>query len=1146
MCKLFAVTKYELVRYFNSPLALVYLLAFLFLNASFTLYLGDFFARGDASLNIMFEYQPWIYLIFISGIAMRLWAEEFKTKTIVQIITLPISSTQLIWGKFFAAWIFCSLALLLTFPFVVTINILGTPDNNIVAISYLGSFLLSGAMLAVAQTMSTVTQNQVIALVLSVLLNLLFFLSGIEYVLGFFRTFLPYNIVENIASLSFLSNFADICSGFVRLKNILFFVSVIWLFNFISEVIISIKTVGNSSLIKSTKKTVYAYMIVISWLGFVGFNILINNALTNIGLDISKEKSFTMPDSAVDILQNIKEPVTVKIYYSKILSQRNPLFRKAINHIHSLMKTYKNIAKDKLNYKFLYPETLNRAEDLAHQDKLQVIPLPDINQNAFFGISIVDEAGKHTVIPFIPLENLDKLELEIIQNIYNLTNKKANLGIITSLPLFGLSLEENKIGSQWLVIDEIEKLYNIKIISTANDLTNIDVLLIIHPKDLSDELVAKIKSYSLNGGKILLLADIAAEAQRIYSPVNQRLSPSELKGLDKFWGFDFNPKIVVADLENSITVNPRKKGISSFTQDVIQFMVNENKINKEEIITKNLKNILLASATSISPIKGHNSEFTPILQTSNNSALMPSYVIYENMNPADILAQFESDNNSKVIAARIVEKGKKNPCEVIVIGDSDIAYNDFWSKNKIIDDFQYTVSLNDNSYLILNALDYLSKKEDLIALRKSNYFAHKFIWWESLRKQNSFVLAEKEREILEQIGDIKIKLNDLWRKKNFEERQNFSDDELDVIDEFRKALNNKIRELSNLQTNINQNIKQKQNLAVFFNLYFVPLIIICCTIVFWIINRKKSKHCIKKKFRLSKSAIIFSVVCITLFSAGIFVSMRSSNNDNELENQLIFPNWKQQINLIENIYLEKNGKKLHFYKKDGLWYIKGYENYPLYQRRIINLLASLANARYLEKKSARAEYLPKFGLDINNVTEITFSDAKNKNIIQFDIGKYDEEVGRGGRGAFLKFKNRFQVWLVEADILSLDTNWRHWTMNSALDLRFGRILKSDIIDNSDVLVILSKELLNTPLTLVANKPDNLQLLNKIELTFENGDSMMIFFEKNEESYYVRYKFNQPIQGDYLRLFAKYAENKYYEIPQNNMEKIKDVFSSIEP
>ena len=121
MRKFVAIVKYELLRYFMSPVAYVYLLTFLFLNASFTLYLGYFLERGQADLSLMFGYQPWIYLIFISGIAMRLWAEEFKTQTVTQILSLPVSAAQLVWGKFAAAWIFCSFALALTFPFAVTV-----------------------------------------------------------------------------------------------------------------------------------------------------------------------------------------------------------------------------------------------------------------------------------------------------------------------------------------------------------------------------------------------------------------------------------------------------------------------------------------------------------------------------------------------------------------------------------------------------------------------------------------------------------------------------------------------------------------------------------------------------------------------------------------------------------------------------------------------------------------------------------------------------------------------------------------------------------------------------------------------------------------------------------------------------------------
>lgn len=117
MNKLWVVTKNEFFRYFISPLAYVYLICFLLLNGSFAVYFGHFLERGQADLLPMFSFQPWLYLLFIPGISMRLWAEEFRTKTILQIITMPVSIPALVWGKFFASWMFCALALLLTFPF---------------------------------------------------------------------------------------------------------------------------------------------------------------------------------------------------------------------------------------------------------------------------------------------------------------------------------------------------------------------------------------------------------------------------------------------------------------------------------------------------------------------------------------------------------------------------------------------------------------------------------------------------------------------------------------------------------------------------------------------------------------------------------------------------------------------------------------------------------------------------------------------------------------------------------------------------------------------------------------------------------------------------------------------------------------------
>ena len=1142
MLKICSVIKNELKRYFLSPLAFVYLLAFLFLNASFSLYIGNFLERGEATLDTMFAFLPWIYLFFISGIAMRLWSEEFKSKTIIQLATLPVSHTVLVWGKFIAAWIFSCIGLFLTFPFIVTVNILGDPDNGVMLASYFAAFLLSGAMLAIAQTASALTKNQIIALIFAGIINLLFFLSGIEYVLGFFRKILPEVLVENIADLSFLSHFDNICQGNVGLWDILFFLVIIVIFNIITTCIIQFRTSGITPLFKTNNFLSFILLLVFIWLGFAGINMLGSNFLKTTRFDVTEDSFYTIPDTAKMILSDIQEPVTVKIYYSTILSQRHPAYRKAINYLTFLMKNYQEVASDRFSYRIYFPQTLNRAEDMAIQDKIAPIPLPDLNQNAYFGISIVNEAGKKRVIPLIPIEYLDKIGQDILQNIYNLSHTKPTVGILSSLPIFGLTSGGNTLSEKWAIIEEIEKTYHIKQIKEPDDLFGIHVLWLIHPQQLSKELTEAIGAYTISGGKILVMLDVATEAQRLYSPTNQDFTPSYLNGLERLWGFEYMPQAVIGDLTNSITVNTGTAKRAYYTQDIIQFKVPRDGLNQKENITANLSSVLLASATPIEHTIGHNSTFIPLLQSSSNSALIPAEVIYQNLNPAELLPQFKADGQRKTIAAKIIGNDLKYPFEIVVIGDTDLIYNDFWSKFQLLEDHKYLLYLNDNANFILNALDDLSGQNLLIPLRRNIGVVPQFDRWELLRKENAVKIAIQERSLLAKISDVKQQLNDLWQKKNFENRQDFSDDELATLSQFRTSLQNLKQQLSELQIRLNANLQKQKNYVVFAVLYAIPLLLIIIAIYVVLSHQQHPKYFVQKQILFNKSALCLILCSLLMFISGLSVALVSFDDGNIYENKPVFQDWQTQLNNLNSITLKQQNNSLTFVKRDGLWYIQGYEKYPVYQRRIINFLATIANAQYLEKKSARAEYLSSFGLDSAHMTAIQLK-HNNQTILQFDIGKYDEEIGRGGRGAYLKFENKFQVWLINADFISLSTNWRDWTLNTALNPRFGLVADNDKIKDQDVLILLLSELQNTPLTLAEQQPKELTTLSDIHLTFENKDDLTIFFMEHEGHYYIRYLFGKT-EGDYLKLWASHTQDNLYEIPTENMEKIKDVFDSL--
>ena len=539
MKKLWIVTKNELLRYFISPLAYVYLVAFLLLNGSFAVYFGHFVDRGIAGLGSMFAFQPWLYLLFIPGISMRLWAEEFRSKTVVQLLTMPVSVSTLVWGKFLASWIFAAAALVLTFPFWLTVNYLGAPDNGVIAGSYLGSWVLAGCMLAISQTMSALTKNQVIALVLAVIVNFLFFLSGVEYVLGFFRMFAPAAVVDMVASFSFLVHFGTIAGGLLEMRDVVFFVSVILLFNVTTILVVSFRTSGTSRWLKSTQAAYYVLFFLLLLTAFTGLNLTANRFLRTEQYDFTQEKLHTLTPSSRRVLENLPEPVTAKLYYSPVLGQRNPELRLMYDRVRLLLEQFARLQPEKFSYKIYNPQPLDDLEDQAIAAGLQPLPLVDLNQNGFFGLVLTDSADRREIIPFFALERYGYLEQDLTEKVYQLYHEKKTLGLISSLPVFDTPFAGGYVSPRWNIMTEIEKFYEVKIINSAEDLAKIDLLMMIHPQKLPDDVVGAIKQYSELGGKTLLLLDTAAEAPRIFSPDNIDFYPSNQKGLDKFWGFRF-------------------------------------------------------------------------------------------------------------------------------------------------------------------------------------------------------------------------------------------------------------------------------------------------------------------------------------------------------------------------------------------------------------------------------------------------------------------------------------------------------------------------------------------------------------------------------------------------------------------------------
>jgi ABC-2 type transport system permease protein len=240
-----AVFARELSGYFATPLAYVFLVIFLFAMGAFTFYLGGFYESEQASLEIFFSFHPWLYLFLIPAIAMRLWAEERKSGTIELLLTLPIPLGAAVAGKFFAAWVFAGIALVLTFPVWLTVNYLGEPDNGVILASYLGSWAMAGGYLAIGSAVSAGTSNQVIAFVVSVVICFLFTVAGTPLVVGFFAGLgVPLAILNTISSFSFLFHFNAIMTGVIDLRDLIFFGTLIGFFLFVTAILVDLRRAG--------------------------------------------------------------------------------------------------------------------------------------------------------------------------------------------------------------------------------------------------------------------------------------------------------------------------------------------------------------------------------------------------------------------------------------------------------------------------------------------------------------------------------------------------------------------------------------------------------------------------------------------------------------------------------------------------------------------------------------------------------------------------------------------------------------------------------------------------------------------------------------------------------------------------------------
>jgi len=1147
MEKLLAVIKGELKRYFASPLAVVYLVCFLIFNASFALYFGGIFTSGNATLRPMFDFMPWIYLLFVSGIAMRLWSEEFKGKTILQIMTMPVSVTIYVWGKFLAAWLFCIFGLLLTFPFVITINILGDPDNGIIFNSYLGAVILAGAMLAIAQTASAMTKSQVISLVIAVIFNLLFFLCGLEYVLGFLRGFTSDYFVETFASFSFLTHVADFNSGVLKLNDVIFFGFLIVMFNNFTTMIVARRTAGVTTWLKLSSNVECWVAGMLIGLAFIGINLFINNIFDGRQIDWTAEKLFTPSPSAENVLKKLSSNVTAKVYYTKLLGERDEVIRLNFENLRRLLKKYKKLSGGNFNYRIYDTEPLSEEEDQAITAGLQGLPISDLNAAAYFGMVLSNDKGNSRSIPFFIKQRNNLLEQDIIENVYLLEHKPLKLGILTDLPMMGGSNGNGVIKAPWQIIDVLQDYYEIINVKYPEDLDKIDLLMMVHPQRMGKDMENAVYNFSISGGKILAFFDIMVESLELTNTRSVSFGSSDYGSLPDKWGFHFYNDMAVADLENSTQVTIDTPDYSGTTQDLIQFYITQENMFDDLPEVAQLKRILMTSASVFMPLRDAKIYFVPLMQASKISSVVPANMVTQRIHPAEIMRRFKADEQPKYIAAHIISQQEDKPFELVVVGDVDMLYDSFWTTNIPLGKQIYRVPLLDNVNFVLNALEMLSGNDLLLSLRGKSPKLRSFSNLERKQKQILRDYKVKEKDVFDQITLIKRGLSEIYAKRDFEMRSNFTPEELSLINKIRRDLSNKKEELYDIRLKLNRYMERVEVLVKLFNIYMIPLLIL---LVFgW-----KSRHnfaCYKvEKIKFNRQIGWLALVTVAILALGIACYyMQKQQNQDEYRNQKMFAGFEQQIDQVAEISIKNRQNELIFVKQDGVWKLRGHEEFLVAQNRIANFLNALSEAKIYEKIAERIENMEVFGLaplenETSKMTRIELKDGNGRSVLSFDVGNYNVDLGRGAMGAYVKLADKFQIWLSKIELIDLNLDYHYWTFADLWNLHFGRIADVNNIGKSEITAKIVALLLNTKLGKKLDYLTENNLIMSLHLRGEYFDNLKLDFSEQEGHYYVHFNFNGIQNHPLLEKFAD-VMNGYYEIDSEDMEKFGNVIPTRE-
>lgn len=597
---------------------------------------------------------------------------------------------------------------------------------------------------------------------------------------------------------------------------------------------------------------------------FLAVNIISNLTFTSSRLDLTEDKLYTLSQGTRNILSALEEPVTLRLYLSQALAANLPGIKSYAIRVKELLQEYQRRAGGKIHLSVIDPEPFSEAEDRAVGYGLQGIPVEGGSATFYFGLVGTSSTEEEEVIAFFQPEREEFLEYDITKLVYRLSHpEQPVIGLLSTLPLQGAGqgrpMPPQAGAPPWMIYNQMDQLFTIR--TLAKDLTTIpaevDILMLVHPKGLSDTALYAIDQFMLRGGRALVFADPYAEGEQTQAgrpPVAAQGAPrhSELGPLLDAWGIKLATDKVVGDLQGAKRIRYNRDGRMQVSDYPVWIDIPAKQLNKEDIVTAELDTLTLASAGILQQRNDSGTEFIPLIRSGAKATRFDTSRMAM-IDPQGLLSDFEPQGQF-TLAARITGElhtafpqgpppaaedsdqdaapapsghidRSTRPANLIVVADSDMLRDRFWVQVQNFIGQRIALPTSGNGNFVINALDNLSGSNDLISVRSRGDYTRPFTRVREIQQQAEQRFRKKEQELRTRLRETEQKIQQLQQQRQDGNALILSEQQQQEIARFREEKVRIRKELRDVRHRLRKDIERLETRLKFINIGLVPLLI---------------------------------------------------------------------------------------------------------------------------------------------------------------------------------------------------------------------------------------------------------------------------------------------------------------------------------